>query len=164
MRLLECSLWPAAAAVGCRAIVALARTRAQKVAMVRAGVLPLLHQHLLFGDALQVRPWAVAAVEALAETIKPLADAKSARAQPAPARDGEDAEEGPVVEGSSSSEEGSVVLSKAEMQVFLAAWSVGSAVLAYGAERHFDDEPHGRVIANPTYRQREAMHSSYDFD
>lgn len=31
IKLLECSLWPAATAVGCRAITALARTRKQKV-------------------------------------------------------------------------------------------------------------------------------------
>jgi len=31
IKLLECSLWPAAAAAGCRAITALARTRKQKV-------------------------------------------------------------------------------------------------------------------------------------
>lgn len=113
--------------------------------MVRAGVLPLLHQHLLFGDALQVRPFAAAAVDALAETVQPVA-----------------LDEGPLAGGSHGCEGGGVVLTKAEMQVFLTAWSAGSAVLAYGAERTFADEPR-TAVANPTYRQREAMHSSYDF-
>ena len=100
---------------------------------MRAGVLPLLHQHLLFGDALQVRPHAIAAVETLVETIKPLEKESKVRNDE---KNVEDEIDVPLsIEEDGDDDEHNVQLSKAEMQVFLTAWSTGSAVIAYGAER-----------------------------
>jgi hypothetical protein len=102
--------------------------------MVRAGVLPLLHQHLLFGDALQVRPCAIAAVETLAETIKPLE--KGGQTSRRDEHDLEDEIDVPFIEDDDDNED-NVQLSKVDMQVFLTAWSSGAAVMAYGAERRW---------------------------
>ena len=102
--------------------------------MVRAGVLPLLHQHLLFGDALQVRPHAIAAVETLVETIKPLEKESKVGGDEKNLEDEIDVPLS-IDDEDNDDDEHNVQLSKADMQVFLTAWSTGSAVMAYGAER-----------------------------